>query len=339
MKSNVTVILLNWNSWKDTIECLESLYQINYPNYNVILVDNNSLDDSLNKIKEYCNGKIEITSDFFEYNPDNKPIEVIEYTEKEIENMTINNDEIKTQIPNKQLIIIKNNKNHGFAEGNNIAIRYTFKALNTDHILLLNNDTVVDENFLDELVEVAESSHEIGAVGPKTYFYNEKNKIQWAAGGLMEPEYFKFKFMGFCEIDNNQYNKNQELDFITGSCVLCKREVIKKTGLLDHSYFMYFEDLDWSLRIIKNDYKCIYAYKSKIWHKWGVSSSDCFKTHYQYMNRIYLIKKNFKKNEYLKSLVKFIFTIFPYESLYFIRSKGIKHYFCYLRGIINGIKK
>ena len=74
----VSIIVLNWNSWRDTIECLESLYRINYKNYDVILVDNNSQDGSIEKIKKYCRGEIEVNSKFFKYSKENKPIEVFE---------------------------------------------------------------------------------------------------------------------------------------------------------------------------------------------------------------------------------------------------------------------
>ena len=76
--SNVVIIILNWNGWQDTIECLESLYQNHYSNYDIVVVDNNSNDKSVHKIKEYCNGKIKIESPFFSYNPHNKPIEIVE---------------------------------------------------------------------------------------------------------------------------------------------------------------------------------------------------------------------------------------------------------------------
>ena len=68
----VAIIILNWNGWEDTIECLESLYQITYPNYDVIVVDNGSEDESIEKIKEYCEGEIKVESKFFECNPINK---------------------------------------------------------------------------------------------------------------------------------------------------------------------------------------------------------------------------------------------------------------------------
>jgi len=81
----VSIIVLNWNNWKDTLECLESLYQIVYSDYDVILVDNGSEDGSIEKTREFCEGKIEVKSNFFEYDPSNKPIIMIEYDEEKAE--------------------------------------------------------------------------------------------------------------------------------------------------------------------------------------------------------------------------------------------------------------
>ena len=81
----VSVIILNWNGWKDTIECLESLYQIDYPNYDIILVDNDSKDDSIQRIRDYCEGQLKPKSPFYNYNPKNKPIQIFEYTKDETE--------------------------------------------------------------------------------------------------------------------------------------------------------------------------------------------------------------------------------------------------------------
>ena len=85
MNAKVLIIILNWNGWRDTIEYLESLYQITYPNYDVIVVDNGSEDESIEKIKEYCEGKIKVESKFFGYPNENKLIKSIEYTRDEAE--------------------------------------------------------------------------------------------------------------------------------------------------------------------------------------------------------------------------------------------------------------
>jgi len=144
---SVAIIVLNWNGWQDTIECLESLYQISYPNYEIIVVDNGSKDESIENIKKYCEGKIKVKSKFFEYSNDNKQINIIEYTREQAGTIEYKKNKISNFPSNKKLTLIKNEKNFGFAEGNNIAIRYALKALNINYILLLNNDTIVEKNF------------------------------------------------------------------------------------------------------------------------------------------------------------------------------------------------
>ncbi len=133
MNPKVSIIILNWNGWEDTLECLESLYQITYPNseaisvnalrvsgkgcYDVIVVDNGSEDESVEKIREYCKGKIKVESKFFEYSCENKPIKIIEYRREEAEAEGGKEKEIDDLPSNRKLILIKNEKNYGFAEG------------------------------------------------------------------------------------------------------------------------------------------------------------------------------------------------------------------------------
>ncbi len=157
MKQKVSIIILNWNGWEDTIECLESLYQINYPNYDVIVVDNGSQNESVEMIKNYASGELSVESDFFEYKKFNKPIKIFEYSAKELESLQIINENYYNLDSNNKLILIKNEVNSGFSEGNNIGINFSLQFLNSNYILLLNNDTVVDKNFLNELVKFADT--------------------------------------------------------------------------------------------------------------------------------------------------------------------------------------
>lgn len=167
----VSIIIINWNGWKDTIECLESVYQIDYPNFDVIVVDNNSLDDSLEKIKEYSSGKLLVESDFFCYKAENKPLHIAEYME----------DETLSNIKGPDLIIIKNKGNLGFPGGNNIGINFALKHYAPNYLLLLNNDTVVHPGFLTELILEGEYNKDVGILGPKIYYYDNPDVI-WSAG-------------------------------------------------------------------------------------------------------------------------------------------------------------
>ncbi|HPX78023.1 MAG TPA: glycosyltransferase, partial [Methanobacterium sp.] len=135
MNPEVCIIILNWNGWKDTVECLESLYQNKYDNYKVILVDNASEDESLEKIAEYCQGRIELSSTCVEYQRDNKPLSFIQIDGEEV-NRKFNTLDYK-------LLLIKNRENQGFAIGNNIGMRFALNNFNPDFFLLLNNDTVL----------------------------------------------------------------------------------------------------------------------------------------------------------------------------------------------------
>ncbi|WP_414468696.1 glycosyltransferase family 2 protein [Methanobacterium sp. ACI-7] len=338
MYPHVSIIILNWNGWKDTVECLESLYQIDYPNYQVILVDNNSSDNSVEKIKEYCEGKNEVKSDFFQYNPNSKPIKIIEYSEKESESAnipSINDDKL-----NHNLIIIKNNKNYGFAQGNNVGIKYAMNSIYTDYVLLLNNDTVVDKDFLKELVKTAESQTDIGFVGAKTYLYNDKNRIQAGGGGNVDFKHGVVHEIAFHKIDDGKYDKNLELDYISGACLLCKKEVINKVGSLDSSYFMYWEDVNWCFTGKKYGYKSIYSYKSKIWHKYGSSSPNYFKIYYLNRNRLYFIKEHGKLSQKGSFFIYFFLFRFWVESFdYLIYRRDMEKFKSLIRGVSDGLIK
>lgn len=264
----VGIIILNWNGWQDTIECLESLYQINYPTYHVIIVDNGSSDESLEKITEYCAGKLTIESDFFKYKLDNKPIKVTQYTREEIEAEELLGKDIPNSSLNRELVIIKNEKNYGFPEGNNIGIKYASR-MNTDYFLLLNNDTIVDPNFLTELIRVAGSSPSIGLLGPKIYFYYRPNVIQ-ATGGKIIWWAGLILVYGNKE-DRGQYDEITERDFLFGTSFLIKRVVLEKISFMDPYFFFGLEEYDYCHRAKKAGFKILYVPKSNVWHKVGAS--------------------------------------------------------------------
>ena len=305
----VSIIILNWNSWRDTIECLESLYRITYPNYDVIVVDNGSKDDSVQKIKEYCEGKIEVNSKFFKYDPNNKPIKVFEISEDEARIGRFNRPLYEKFDSDRRLILIKNKDNYGFAGGHNIGIKFALRCLNSNYILLLNNDTVVDPNFLTEMMNIVLDYKDIGICGPKIYYYDEPRRI-WRAGGDFNFWIGMVKGKGADEIDHGQYNRISEEKFVDGCCMLVSREVLTKVGLLDETFFFGFEDVDICIRATKSGFKVLYVFKSKIWHKVSVSAK---KSPFVYIksieSRLKLLKKHCSKLQFISGSAFYLFQL------------------------------
>lgn len=231
----ISIIIINFNGEKDTRECLESLMQIKHDSFilDTILVDNST------------ENKISIS---------------------------------ETEYKKINLKIIFNSQNLGFSGGNNVGIRYALKT-KANYVLLLNNDTLVEEDFLNKLIEFSEKNDKAGLIVPKIYFASgyefhkdkykkeELGKVFWYAGGIMDWKNVLGKHRGVDEVDHGQYDHVQETDFASGCCVLIKKEVFEKIGLLDGDYFLYYEDNDFSQKAKKAGFKIYYEPQSVIWHK------------------------------------------------------------------------
>jgi len=255
MIPNISIIIINWNGWKDTVECLGSLYQIDYPNYNVIIVDNDSSDDSIEKIREYSRKIVNMGYKFLEYDFNG---DKIVYNSK---------TELNTELVyKKKLILIKNDENYGFAQGNNIGIEYAFKNLNPDYILLLNNDTVVEKNFLTELIKAAEKDEKIGSA---------QSTLLKPEGDIIDSLGQEMLMWGAKDIGiNSKYDSNIKEMEIFGSCAaasIYKRKTLERAGLFDKDFFIILEDVDMSWRIRLNGLKSILAPESVVYHKRGIS--------------------------------------------------------------------
>lgn len=331
----VAIIILNWNGWEDTIECLESVYQITYPLYEVLVVDNGSKDESIQKIKDYAEGKTRVESKFFEFSQENKPIYVKEYSKDELKSSVSIKEYIANPVSRNNLILIKNNENYGFAEGNNIAISFSLEALKPDYVLLLNNDTVVDPNFLTELIRIAESDSYIGMLGPTIFNYKPPCSVQsaglkilWNKGDVID-----------LAIEGDLSASPQEVDAVTGCVLLAKSELLNKIGLLNKNYFAYFEEVEWCVRARGEFYKIVYVPKGKVWHKGGATSNKIkgFALYQHTRNRFWFMKQHASYKRYGLFLAYFFgFKFFSFVGWALLhQNKPLLIYF--LRGVKDGL--
>jgi GT2 family glycosyltransferase len=194
----------------------------------------------------------------------------------------------------KAIHIISCKENLGFAGGNNIGIKYSLQD-NADYILLLNNDTIVQPDFLEILLRKFESDERAGIIAPRINYYDKPDNI-WTEGGKIS--WLRGSGFAYCDKLETQVELvDKSVSFVSGCCMLIKAEVILKVGPFDENYFLYTEDTDLCLRTIRAGYKIYVVPQSKIFHKVSSStrtSHSILPLYYVTRNRLYFAKKNFK---------------------------------------------
>lgn len=189
-----------------------------------------------------------------------------------------------------QLDVLRNSKNEGFCKGNNIGIRYALEH-GADYVWLLNNDTEVEVDTIENLVEAAESSSEIGLVSPIIHYFGEKTKVQFA-GSYIDIDTFDIHYPENKEKAGAVFQTGPSV-LLWGTALLIKKAVIKNIGLLDERFFAYWEDTDYSLRSLKGGYRNVVCDTAMVYHKRKLTSegeepkkSAYF---YYYLERNYLL--------------------------------------------------
>jgi GT2 family glycosyltransferase len=189
-----------------------------------------------------------------------------------------------------EMTLIALGENRRFAGGNNAGIRQALRD-GAEMVLLLNNDTIVDPDFLHFMVERMDSDSRCGMVAPKILYETDRRRI-WYAGGCISFWTGTLRHVGIREIDHGQYDTPRSIEYATGCCVLVKREVIEHIGMLDESFFMYGEDADWSLRAGGAGYTLLYEPRAVIWHKVSVSAGghlSWYKLRHKFASNLRLI--------------------------------------------------
>ena len=243
----ISIIVLNWNGKADTLACLESLASVRYGNFETILVDNGSSDDSVR--------------------------------------------EIRTAHP--QLTVLETGANLGFAEGNNVGIRHAL-ANGADHVLLLNNDTVVDPGMLDGFLDALHVCPGAGILGARIYYHSEPQKI-WYAGGYWDHDQMCFQQVGDGLMDHAVYGEVSRTDFVVGCAMFIPRGILEKVGLLESSYFLNYEEIDFCTRVRNAGYDLIYAPEARLWHKIAASfggDESPLKIYFTFRNRLLWARRN-----------------------------------------------
>jgi GT2 family glycosyltransferase len=222
----VYIVIVNYNGWKDTLECLSSLGYLTYPRVGIVVIDNASSDNSETLIREH----------------------------------------------DSSVTLLQSGSNLGYASGNNLGIRYALKN-GADYVWLLNNDTVVDTQALDHLVQRMQQDPKVGMCGSTLLYYHKRDTIQVLAGATYNQWLGISSHLGKDELLSCLHDPQaieQQLDYIIGASMLVSRTFLEEVGLMNEAYFLYYEEIDWATRA-KGKFTLGYAPASIIYHKEGAS--------------------------------------------------------------------
>ena len=197
-------------------------------------------------------------------------------------------DTIAKRFP--QVKVIKSEKNLGFAGGNNLGIQ----AAQGKYLYFINNDTIFKEFNIQALIDRLESSPTIGIVCPKIRFTWDSNPIQFTGYTPLSPITVRNRAIGFGEEDRGQYDIPHPTPYAHGAAMLVKREAIDKVGLMPECFFLYYEELDWSMMFTRAGYEIWYEPQCTIYHKesQATGQNSPLRTYYIVRNRLLLVKRN-----------------------------------------------
>jgi len=282
----IYIIISNYKNWGDTIECLESILRHNYQNYQIVIVDDFSANGSLDYIKSWADGALDVFINqanplrTMSFPPVEKPIPYICYSRlAAVEGG--NADEERRVEENCRnglrhpLIMIESEKNLGFAASNNTGIEYGLSKDDFEYAWLLNNDTVVAHDTLTHLVAKARlykaEGRKVGIIGYKLFFYNVPTILQ-GVGGKFYKIVASYKNIGAFEEDKGQFDVPAiDMDYVIGASMFVDKSFLKHIGLMCTDYYLFFEEIDWTLRGKKEGWSLGYAWQSKVFHKGGAS--------------------------------------------------------------------
>ena len=289
----VYILILNWNGWGDTIECLESVFRLDYPDFRVIVCDNDSGDGSMEKIQAWAEGKLDVyvpvrqTLRHLSFPPQPKPIDYVVYDRSEAEAGEVKSNTLA-------LTLIQTGANLGFAGGNNVGMRYALLQDDFDFVWLLNNDTVVKPDALSWMVKRMEECPDAGMCGSSLPYYDEPN-VMWASGGGIYNRWLARSHSidankSIAEI-SSQEQVETRMVYLAGASMLVLKKFILDIGLMAEDYFLYFEEIDWSMRG-KRSYSLAFSPESTVYHKVGRSIGTAGKHTAAYQRAVCLTMKN-----------------------------------------------
>lgn len=270
----VAIVVVNWNGWADTLECVESLLRSDWRAYRVIVCDNGSPDRSLEHIQAWAAGRLDVVVAAgnalrpLSSPPVPKPIPHTLYARAAAESGGAPRDR------DVRLVLIQTGGNLGFAGGVNVGLRYVLAREEFQYAWVLNNDTVVRPDTLGHLIRRMHERPDAGMCGSTLLSYDPPHLVQALAGArynkwLGGTWHIGARRPASASVPGERVERR--LSYIMGASMLVSRSVLEDVGLMSEDYFLFFEEVDWAFRL-RSRYALTYAPASIVYHKGGAST-------------------------------------------------------------------
>lgn len=235
--------------------------------------------------------------------------------------------------------VVKSPVNQGSAGGNNFGMRHS--SPDYDFVFQVNNDAIVTPDLIEKCLAPFYEDPKVGVVCPKIRFHHNPDIIQYAGFNKMSMLTGKTTAVGIHEVDNGQHDIPGYTHSAHGCAMMVSREVVDKVGMMAEKYFVYYDESDWSARIIKAGYNIYYQAHGLCYHKESMTmgKQSPQKVHFMTRNRIYYMRRNASTAQFLVFISFFSFLTVPKTVLKFTITKQWKHLKAFAKGISWNLKE
>lgn len=269
----MAVILVNWNGWRDSVECVDSLLGMRGVDFDIYLVDNDSSDGSVEHLLGWC--QTPVPPPPASRLPGVAFATLVGATQIPCVLLDATETPCPPELPGTRVHIVRAGANRGFAGGNNVGLRVA-GLQRYSHFWLLNTDTVVHEQALHELLARAQADPTLGMVGSSLLYFDRPDLVQAMGGAQVDPRRMMTVHIGIRApaktIPADPSDVESRMGYVIGASMLVTASFVRDIGPMQEDYFLYFEELDWAQRALGR-YRLGYAPGSRVYHRVGASSA------------------------------------------------------------------
>jgi len=286
---------VNWNGWRECIECIDSILGQVHRNFHIFIVDNDSRDLSVERIASWCSKPLadpqwqrQCGVDRYTDDRAGSPVSyrIIDRVD----------DAEPARLEGYSVTLIRSGANLGFAGGCNVGIKVAgLKAF--AYFWFVNPDTVIERQALVELLTRAESHADMGIIGSTLLFYDKPDTVFALAGGRLDRRNGYGSHVGqgssLASVPRDGSAVERELGWVCGASMLVSVPFIRKIGLMQEDYFLYYEEADWATRG-REHFRLGFAPTSVVFHKSGANSSKImplFTAGFYYRSRLRFVNR------------------------------------------------